>query len=602
MKLYFFASFLFLVSCKPQREIESEPASASNPLMSTRDFFDPTKKAWTGRLILPKNSERRPDGGVWFEVYDGASGKSFSKPIWLTWNKNSKWFQEYDQRTKVDVKMLPEELAKARTSKNFVPERLSGLSKVSFLESLAGARPEGLKDTIKGTPTADSLEVFIEKASLAGETLTLDSEPVQITGRTVSLIKFKSKVGERTYSASAWSGGGFSGELTVTYQKPRKDPSESAAQPTMEGIENSAANFMGWYAYGDVNKGVLEIRALEPRAAMVLDRAEAYPEGDNYIRSANFKDTTRSKGRISTAIISKDKTKTSPPVGSRGLAVHIFGSIGGKGGDAPVEVPLIGKKYYTGHFAFGVGEVVKDPITGQNKLDIEYRQVYGNGPDGIVSGAIKWHVYSGSLERGWMYSRPISDAVIWNPSLSFPYKIGNTTIDPMTEILQELDVMSARFRTGDGKGIATVTATKSCVQDSNQATFIPMSRFLEWQRNSPEAKSGKANLDAETAKRLQNLVTIANQYQSKVIGPAGGRADWKEARDSKKNPILAKDISNNLEGIWRAFISIGVLTPNGAYEKILEIFYEQNSLIWFVRTNQVGGNKPDIFPIAPGFD
>lgn len=601
IKLYIFAFFLAVASCKPQREMESEPASAASPLMSTRDFFDPSRKAWTGRLILPKSSERRPDGGVWFEVYEGTPGKTFAKPIWLTWNKNSKWFQEYDSRTKVDIKMSQADLQHARSAKNFVPERLSGLSQVSFLESLAGSRPEGLKDTIRGTATADSLEVFIEKASLSGETLTLDSEPVQITGKTVALLQFKSKVGDLAYSALAWHQGGFSKELKVSYQKPRKNPSESASQPTLEGIEKSSANFSGWYAFGDLRGDSLEIRALEPRAAMVLDKASAYPDGEQYIDVDNFKDTAQSKGRIFTTIISKNSKKTSPPVGVRGLAVHIFGSIGGKGGDAPVTIPAIGKKYYTGHFAFGVGEVVRDPITGQNKLDLEYRQIYGNGPDGIVSGAIKWHVYSGSLERGWMYSRPISDAVIWNPSLVYPYKIGTTTLDPMTEILQELDVMGARFRSGDGKGVAAVTATKSCVQDSNQATFIPMARFLEWQKNSPEAKSGIENLDPENAKRFQNLVTIASLYRDKVIGPAGGRTDWKEARDSKKNPILAKDISN-LRMVWDAIRSLGVLTPNGAYEKILEIFYEQNSLIWFVRTNQVGGNKPDIFPIAPGFD
>ncbi len=600
IKLYLFLILWLLSSCKTQKSLESETVNSSSVMISTRDFFDPSGKSWTGRLILPKNSERRPDGGVWFEVYQGAQGQSFSKPIWLTWNKNSEWFKEYDQRTKIDVNISPSDFEYAKTSKNIVPERLSGLSKVSFLESLAGARPDNYKDTINGVATADSIEVLIEKASLSGDTLTLDSEPVQITGRFVSLLKFEKKIEEGKYSAKAWSQGGFSNEMTVSYQETREDPNESAAQPTLEGIENFGANDLGWYAFGDAPNGTLEVRALEPRAAMKMNQANAYPDGLHYINVDNFKETERSKKRISTSVIGNSNVANrTPPKGSKGLVVHLFGGIGGKGGDVPITIPT--KKYYTGHFAFGVGKVVTDPFTREDKLDIEYRQVYGNGPNGIVSGALKWHVYSGSLERGWMYSRPISDAVIWNPSLSTPYMIGGKTIDPIAGILVELDVMAARFRSADGGGVAKVTSTKSCVQDSNQAAYISLAKFLDRLDNSPEMKSGVANLDAPNAKRLQNLKKIAFQYRDKVIGPARLRADWREAVNSTKNPILAEPFSP-IPMIFASLKSIGVLTPNGSYEKILNIFYENDSLIWFVRTNQVGGNKPQIFPIAPGFN
>ena len=602
MKLYLFLSMVLLSSCKTQKNLESETASASSTIIGTRDFFDPSGKAWTGRLILPKTSERRPDGGVWFEVYQGAQGQTFSKPIWLTWNRNSEWFKEYDQRTKIDVNISPSDFEYAKTSKNIIPERLSGLPKVSFLESLAGSRPEKLKDTINGVPTVDSIEVFIEKAAFSGDTLTLDSEPVQITGRFVSLLKFVQKLEGRKYAAKAWSQGGFSSDMTVSYQDTRKDPKQSASQPVLEGIEKIGANHSGWYAFGDSINGTLEVRALEPRAAMMMNEASDYPDGKHYIDVDNFKDTEKSKTRISTAVIgNKNVTNRIPNRGSKGLVLHVFGGIGGKDGDAPINIPLIQKKYYTGHFAFGVGKVVLDPFTNENKIDIEYRQIYGNGPDGIVSGAIKWHVYSGSLERGWMYSRPISDAVIWNPALSAPFNIAGKTIDPIAGILLELDVMAARFRSADGQGVAKVTSTKSCVQDSNQAAYISLAKFLDRLDNSPEMKSGIATLDAPTAKRLQKLKTIAYQYRDRVIGPARLRVDWKKAVDAKENPILAEPFAQ-LPMIFASLKSLGILTPNGSYEKILNILYDNDSLIWFVRTNQVGGIKPDIFPIAPGFN
>lgn len=597
MKLVLFGLTIFLsIACKTRRDLDSatEAAKAPSQMMSTRDFFDSSGKAWTGRLILPKANERRSDGGVWFEVYDGPNGKTFEEPIWLNWNSSSSWLNEYNRRTRVNVQISAADLKESRESKNIVPERLSGLSQVSFLESLAGARPDSLMDTISGKPTSDSMEVLITDANLSGKTLTLNSEPIQITGRYVSLLKFIKKSGELSYSAKSWSNGKFSDDVEVSYQTPRKNPLESASQPTMEGIEDFAANYDGWYAYGDLIGGKLEVRALEPRSAMRMDKSGVYADGVHYIETDNFAKIKQQKGLLSSAVISKSGDFNYPK-DRQGIVLHIFGGISGKDGDKPINFI---RPYYPGHFAFGVAKVVKDPFTHQDKLDIEYRQIYGNGPDGVTSGALKWHNYSGNLVRGWMYARAISDAVIWHPSLSSTFKLGSTSIQPIQGILRELDVMGARFRSSDGHGVAKVIASKSCVQDSNQAAFISMSKFLSTLSEFGDSK--EAILKNANGNELLELKNIAEEYRKGVIRFAGLREDWREAE--KAELASTKPPPQGIKGILAAIESGTVLTPDIAYKRILKIFYDHNATIWFVRTNQVGGHKPEIFPTAPGFN
>lgn len=594
--------FLLVAACKTgEKDSTSIKSSPMGKSVSTRDFFDSTGESWTGRLIMPMPNERKSDGGVWFEVYDAPGNKSFSQPIWLTWNPNNSYMKEYYKRTVIDVTVSNSDLEQSRTSKNRVPERLNGLKRVSFLESLAGGRTNEHAEIIRGQLTADSIEVFIPKARLSENVLLIDSEPVQITGKSVMLLKFVQKKADQVYEVQSWQGNGFNGDkMLVRYQKPQEDPSQVASQPTIDGIEQNPANVDGWYAFGDEENGSFEVRALEPRAAMMLDRANAYSDGARYIDVGNFSNIGALKGQVFTSAIQKTKQYT-PPRGLRGLVVHIFGGIAGINGDAPLKIPLTGKSYYTGHFAFGVAEILKDPFTGNGRLDIEYRQIYANNSQSILSGAIKWHNYSGSLRRGWMYSRPISDAVIWHPALSHIYKFRDGEFDPLEGILQELNIMAARFRSGDGTGTAKVTAITSCVQDSNQAAFISLSRFLDWIKSSSEAQAMLENrISTPDAQKLRDLVKIAELYQSRIIRFAGLRSDWREARNAEL--AISKNPTSKFDSIISAIASRKFLTPDWANREILKLFYDEGAIEWFVRTNQVGGIKPNISPTAPGFN
>jgi predicted Abi (CAAX) family protease len=604
MRILSAALLFFAVGCKTTDSKNADLNSApSNGIVSTRDFFDASRQGWTGRLIMPKPNERKPDGGVWFEVYDAPGGQTFSQPIWLTWNPSNPQMKDLFESTVTDINISASDLAHSRTSKDMVPERLNGLKRVSFLESLAGARTDEHAEPIRGQLTSDSMEVFIPKARLAGSTLLSDSEPVQIVGKSVMLLRFVQKSGELTYEAKKWQGSSFSSDsIQVRYQKPASDPMEVASQPTIEGIEKMGINIDGWYAFGDETNGSFEVRALEPRAAMMLGKSGVYPDGKHYINEDNFANTRAQKGRISTAAIQKSK-QYEPPRGARGLLVHVFGGIDGRNGDTPIKIPLTGVKYYTGHFAFGVAEVMTDPFTGQPRLDLEYRQIYANNSQSITSGANKWHSYSGSLRRGWMYSRAISDAVIWHPALSRTYQINGQPFNPLEGLLQELSIMAARFRSGDGAGSAKVTDITSCAQDSNQAAFIGLIQFLNWTKDSDEVKRLIASRSSNPeGQMLSDLKDIAEEYQRDVIGFAGLRPNWRNAAEARKERLVVQRVPPNRGSVIAAIASRNFISPDWANKAVLNLFYKYGALEWFVRTNQVGGLKPNITPTAVGFD
>lgn len=144
--------------------------------------------------------------------------------------------------------------------------------------------------------------------------------------------------------------------------------------------------------------------------------------------------------------------------GAELLVLHLFGGIG------PAE-----SRFPTGHFSFGVARVAREPLSGELSLETEYRQVYAQNPNGVLSGTQWWHAYEGSFARGWMYSRPVVDTMLFAPMLTRSYDIGGVRFRPLDALVRELEAMTARYRTGNGTGASTVTPASSCVQDSSQA-------------------------------------------------------------------------------------------------------------------------------------
>lgn len=590
--------------CKVSKSSDGTVASTgTESYVGIGEFLEPDKGAWTGRLILP--TERKPDGGVWFEVYSAPKGTTApSGKIWLTFDKSDAWVNEYLNRTVkgINFSVAAERVAKARAAGIILPERLNGWANVSPLETLAGSRPTHHAELVNGTKTFDSVEVLVRNSFLKDGVLHTRSEPVQIVGRQVALVKFLGPAGDGKYkvkhykaanSADEFAGQDESVKLVPTTQSGGGKP----AMTSFSGIESSMLNGKGWYIFGERVGNIFHVRALEPRQLMSISPANLVADGEDYIRKKNFQNEKERKGTGSTAVVSSSGKK-SLSIGDRGLVMHVFGGMGGKGGDQMPVLPISKRMLNTGHFAFGIGKVQKDPFTGQGKLDIEYKQVYAHNNNGIISGSSKWHNYSGSLERGWMYNRPISDVFFHHPAISYPFRLANGSVfDPLDSLSRELEVMMARFRTGDGSGIAEVTATNSCVQDSNQALFIAVMKALDWIKS----KEMPASANSTDKQRIERLEGIMDGYRKGIVKLAGFRDDWREA-------LKAKDISINkqfpggLEALWRAIETGKLLVPRWAYDDIAVLLYKHGSTAWFVRTSQVGGTNPDIYPLAPGFD
>jgi predicted Abi (CAAX) family protease len=146
-------------------------------------------------------------------------------------------------------------------------------------------------------------------------------------------------------------------------------------------------------------------------------------------------------------------------IGDQAVVLHNFGGIGGIDGET------ISGFTVTGHFAFGQATVIADPFTGEPRFALRYHQIYANNPNGIVAGSQDWSAFMGNLQRGWMGTRPVSDVLVQGDSALLP------------ELAIQAQVLMARYRTGDGTGVSTVTPATSCVQDSSQALWIAIDQL-----------------------------------------------------------------------------------------------------------------------------
>jgi predicted Abi (CAAX) family protease len=585
---------ILLFSCKPfvtSTNALSASGASSPVYMSTGDFLVPQNGSWTGRLIFPE--QRKPDGGVWFEVYSAPKGITPpGKTLWLSMDTQSPAPQEYVRRTTTSINFGASggRAAASMAAKNILPERLNGLANVSPLESLAGARPLHYQDRIGSQMTADSVEVLLRSASLRNGVLYTSTEPVQIVGKEVALISFVEPVGEDQYKVKHYvRGSGFSGAEEIVSLLPT---SERRPHHSTKNIHMSKLNQMGWFAYGEHVNNLFLIRALEPRELMRALPA-GVPNGEDYIRKQNFENVSAEQGKISTATVSATRNYDIR-LGETGLVMHLFGGLAGKDGDSTMLLPISKRRFNPGHFSFGTGKVITEPFTGEPKFDIEYKQVYAHNSDGIVSGSNLWHSYSGSLKRGWMYSRPISDVFVKHSAFTSDYT--NANFSPLAALSHELEVMMGRFRSGDGTGVSEVTAATSCAQDSNQAMFIALKKGLD----GLLSESTQSRLSDDEKKRAATLEKVMESYLSQVVRGANFRSDWKEALSE---PLaIKKDALSPLATFLSVIESRKVLIPRWVYDDAAVLFLNAGATLQFLRTNQIGGQDPDIIPRAPGFD
>ncbi|MGA1622784.1 MAG: type II CAAX prenyl endopeptidase Rce1 family protein [Synechocystis sp.] len=573
---------------------------------------------WLGRLILPSVEETREQSGdwVWLELYQAPAAQQglVGQKVRLTWQRNPD-LERYLKLVTTDVKFSPA-AEKSLAQGNIVPTRLNGRQQVGPLQSLAGARP--IDDV---TVRFDQAEVTIPTGNQTE--LHLPTMPELVTGRYQALVKILGPdlaAQKQAIPPDCPGGSPCPSELVqIQHYNLRSrqfdGPTETVRipqQPRLNGdrfmstprnLSQSPVGKAGWYLYGAVGRdGVFTVQSLKPRSLFQLEATETIfgtNPGRDYIRQQNWQNTPQRKNTAQRVLV--DPRSDSPTValnqwqeGDRLLGMHLFGGIGGDKG----EKVLLGT--VTGHFSFSLPTVIRDPFTQELQWQIPYYQVYAQNPQGILSGSQTWENYAGNLRRGWVQSRPFSDVMIKLDVLE-DYNFGGVVISPLTELGQQLQIMMARYRTGDGTGNAAVTPAASCVQDSNQALYIAIERLRNQVATSPDIQTWLTDHSNDPdVLRFQRLGRLGDRLLQ-VLKPRGIiRADWQNNAETLAGvtpattyPFIQEDTLANGLLSWQSML------PRASHDILAQIFLAQGAKLWFLRPNQIGGEMPEILPLAP---
>ncbi len=555
---------------------------------------------WMGRLILPERHQRFR--GVWFEVHHAAVGYQHlvGRTVRLCWS-NDPVVQQGVQAVTCDLHFS--EAAEYTQRQGVVhPERINHWRQVDPLESLAGAHP---RDDV----VVQLLQVEV-KPGLAGEDVVLfiRQEPVQITGRFYGLVQFVEPLANSDQFCVVHfnrTSGQFDGPQEVV-SLPKVIPNrEGIAFSTTDQIERSPLNQMGWYIYGAKNSvGIFVVQAIAPRALlrvqplqMIRDQATA----QTYLKRLTWENLAAKKGQIDSVLIAPSQCSTQEAlqdwrIGSRALLVHVYGGIGGAKAESPARGPV-----YFGHFAYGVAEVVEEPLAGEQRFDIIYHQVYTHNADGIIAGSLHWTRYMGDRQFGWLGTRPVSDILIQLEAFTAPFDLSNLpleqptpAISPLGLMLQQLERMTARYRVGDGTGATYVGPANNCAQDSNQALYASIRQIEKLIQTHPAIAQHLVQ-QPDQQRRYQQLRSLKRSLMRRLLTFGNSRSDWE-----KSALLLGSTLEDApFQALRRGLISWRTMLPRLASDTIVTTFLQQGGVVWILRSNQVGGHDPDIEPIAP---
>jgi predicted Abi (CAAX) family protease len=177
----------------------------------------------------------------------------------------------------------------------------------------------------------------------------------------------------------------------------------------------------------------------------------------DYVRHAAWEEIAAQKGKIASVLCAPRATNAETALadwqqGDRMLLLHLYAGIGGQQREPAARGPI-----YFGHFAFGVAEVVHEPLADELCFAITYYQIYTHNVDGLVAGALDWSRYQGDRQLGWAGSRPTCDILIKFDELNDVYQVDGRAHSILDEIEVNLEQMAARYRIGDGRGATYVT-------------------------------------------------------------------------------------------------------------------------------------------------
>ncbi|HEY9872998.1 MAG TPA: hypothetical protein V6D12_06165 [Candidatus Obscuribacterales bacterium] len=554
---------------------------------------------WMGRLILPKQEQRSQVQGVLFEVHHAAAEYQHlvGKIVNLRWSDEPR-VQAYLRKVTKNLHFSTE--AKYSKSQGCIhPDRLNTWQLVDPLESLAGARPND--DVI--VKLRDPIEVQ-ESEGNERPNLIISREPIQITGRFYGLVKILQPVNTDEAQLDRFrvvhfnrASRQFDGVEEIVCIPQVIADTNGIFSSTNRDIEKSLVNENGWYIYGAPDKlGVFVVQAIAPRALLRLQPDEVIfgkKPAINYLKNQAW-EVKGQKGKTSSVLLCPQGKEIQEAIqewqeGDRALLIHVYGGIGGKKREPATKTPI-----FFGHFAYGMAQVVREPLADELSFDIEYYQVYTHNIDGIIAGATAWCHFMGDRQWGWLGTRPVSDILIKLDAVTKDFDINGLKRAPLGTLVYFLQMMMARYRIGDGTGGTYVSPANNCVQDANQALYAAIKaiekaiadnpNYLKWLTDTPDE-----------AQRFEKLVKLGKSLKRKLLPFGSARADWEN--NAAMLGISLED--HPIETLLRGLASWRTLLPRLASDTITQLFLQQGASVWVLRTNQVGGIDTDIEPIAP---
>ncbi|MCG8346940.1 MAG: hypothetical protein MI924_04085 [Chloroflexales bacterium] len=550
--------------------------------------------SWFGRLILPQPEQRETVMGALFEVYhtDEQHRHLMGKIVRLRWTNDRETNKRFWSVTRQVIfdKTAQQLLANGK----ILPERINNWPLVNPFESLAGALPA---DTMMVRLNG---HVQVDEAADGGPPIISTSrEPVQINSRFYGLVRFLGPVnvgGERFHVAHYNRATGlFDGPEEMVRLPQIMARTDGIRPSTSADIERSPANEEGWYIYGaQDHAGTFVVQALAPRSLLRLDTQQVIvgrEAAKRYLKPKAWQ-RTAVKGAFSTALLAPDGSDPQAAVaawreGDAVLVVHLWGGIGGDKGEKESRSPV-----NWGHFAFGIAQVIREPLADELVFDIDYQQVYVHGGDGIVSGAQHWSRYTGDRQFGWLGIRPVQDVLIKLDCFTDDFGVSKRSA--LMQMSYELESMTARYRIADGRGGTSISAANNCAQDSNQALYAAIRNIDYTVRQRADVHAWAAQ-HPDDAQRLQRLLALGQDLRREILPLGAARADW----DWGVTTLGSSLAESPLRSLGMAIRTWRTMLPSLAVRCIAEVFLKHGALAWVLRTNQVGGYDPSIAPYIP---
>jgi len=550
---------------------------------------------WMGRLILPKPEERSQVRGVRFEVqYAPESYRHCVGQVMILRWVDDPLVQKSVRAVTKDVHFSADAEFSSRYGGAIHPDRLNHWRQVDPLESLAGSHP------------VDDIIVKLPDPVVQGNVLYIRTTPMQITGRFYGLVQFIQPItGTDQFRIVHFDRATrqFRGTQEVIRLPNVLLAKAYGSYPsTTRDLEKSPFNETGWYVYGAKDaQGIFVVQAIAPRSLFQLQPEEVVfgrKASYHYIRKRAWKNPVQQKGKISSVLCTPRSNGSSSAikaaideweVGDRALVLHTYGGIGGNKKEPAAATPI-----FFGHFAYGIAEVIHDPLADERRFDIAYHQVYTQNTDGLVAGTLHWSRYLGDRQLGWVGTRPTCDILIKLDAFTQDYTVEGDTGSPLKVMMRQLQVMTARYRIGDGTGGTYVGPANNCSQDSNQALFASIRTLTKNLRQNPQVLQSLLQ-QPEQAERFKQMQALGKELEQELQAFGSPRPDWEKNEYNLGSTMEDKPLRN----LWTGLGSWRTMLPRLASATIVNIFLNHGASVWVLRTNQIGGYDPDIEPIAP---